>query len=124
MSKISDPAPPDASCTDFGFAEVDFPRLSQPRLVIRFADGLQLLLSDPIDLVSDARKPTTGTALHYGRSFLLRAGFFHHLDIDSLMEVVVDETNRGGATGGKAFGEFDRVFSAGGNTDWMVMRIS
>jgi len=50
MSKISDPAPPDTSCTDFGFAEVDFPRVPQPRLVVRFADGLQLLLCDSSDL--------------------------------------------------------------------------
>lgn len=50
MSKTSDPTPPDTSCTDFGFAEVDFPRLTQPRLVVRFADGLQLVLCDPSDL--------------------------------------------------------------------------
>jgi len=50
MSKISDPAPPDTSCTDFGFAEFDFPRVPQPRLVVRFADGLQLLLCDSSDL--------------------------------------------------------------------------
>jgi len=50
MSKTSDPAPPDTSCTAFGFAEVDFPRVPQPRLVVRFADGLQLLLCDSSDL--------------------------------------------------------------------------
>lgn len=50
MSKITDPTPPDTSCTDFGFAEVDFPRIPQPRLVVRFADGLQLLLCDSSDL--------------------------------------------------------------------------
>ena len=50
MSKILDSAPPLTSCTDFGFAEVDFPRVPQPRLVVRFADGLQLLLSDSSDL--------------------------------------------------------------------------
>jgi hypothetical protein len=50
MSKTSDPAPPETSCTAFGFAEVDFPRVPQPRLVVRFADGLQLLLCDSSDL--------------------------------------------------------------------------
>jgi len=50
MSKIPDPTPPDTSCTDFGFAEVDFPRITPPRLVVRFADGLQLLLADSSDL--------------------------------------------------------------------------
>lgn len=50
MLKTSDPTPPATSCTDFGFAEVDFPRLPQPRLVVGFADGLQLLLSDPSDI--------------------------------------------------------------------------
>ena len=50
MSQTSDPSPPDISCTEFGFAEVEFPRLTQPRLVVGFVDGLQLLLSDPGDL--------------------------------------------------------------------------
>lgn len=50
MSKSSDHAPPDTSCTDFGFAEVDFPRFPQPRLVVGFADGLRLLLSDSSDI--------------------------------------------------------------------------
>lgn len=50
MSKTSDPIPPDISCTKFGFAEVEFPRLAQPRLVVGFADGLQLLLNDSGDL--------------------------------------------------------------------------
>lgn len=50
MSKLSDHAPPDTSCTDFGFSEVDFPRIPQPRLVVGFADGLQLLLSDSSDI--------------------------------------------------------------------------
>ncbi len=50
MSKLSDHAPPDTSCTDFGFAEVEFPRIPQPRLVVGFADGLQLLLGDSSDI--------------------------------------------------------------------------
>jgi hypothetical protein len=50
MLNTSDPAPPDTSCTDFGFAEVEFPRIPQPRLVVGFADGLQLLLCEPSDI--------------------------------------------------------------------------
>gem|GEM_PF-1100802 len=48
--KISKPAPPDTSYTAFSFAEVDYPRVPQPRLVVRFADGLLLLLCDSSDL--------------------------------------------------------------------------
>lgn len=33
-------------CTGFHFAEVEFPRVSQPRLVIEFREGFSLLLAD------------------------------------------------------------------------------
>lgn len=54
MIDQTDPPPP-TTCTDFGFAEVDFLHITQPRLVVRFSDGLQLLLADrgDIDLAAD-----------------------------------------------------------------------
>jgi len=55
MSKISAPPPSEFSCVDFGFAEIDIPRTPEPRLIIRFSDGLQLILSDrdQIDLAAE-----------------------------------------------------------------------
>ena len=42
-------------CEDVRFAEVEFPLAVQPRLVIRFSDGLSLLVenSDAIDLAAE-----------------------------------------------------------------------
>lgn len=34
------------TCESFGFAEVEFPLPIRPRLVVRFSDGLSLLLED------------------------------------------------------------------------------
>ena len=36
-----------AVCEDVRFAEVEFPRPVQPRLVVGFSDGLSLLIEDP-----------------------------------------------------------------------------
>lgn len=37
--------PDSTRCVDVGFAEVGFPILPQPRLVVSFADGVKLLVS-------------------------------------------------------------------------------
>jgi hypothetical protein len=38
------------TCTDVRFVQVDFPRQFRPRVVIRFSDGLSLLLEDQADI--------------------------------------------------------------------------
>ena len=42
---------------------------------------------------------------------------------DALMEVIVDEADRSGAAGSKAFGKFHRVISARGNRDGILVRV-
>lgn len=42
-------------CEGVGFAEVEFPRIVRPRLVVRFSEGLSLLLEDEhaVDLAAE-----------------------------------------------------------------------
>ena len=42
---------------------------------------------------------------------------------DALMEVIVDEADRSGAAGSKAFGKFHGVISARGNRDGILVRV-
>jgi hypothetical protein len=42
-------------CSDFRFAEVEFPSVTQPRLVIGFREGFSLLLADEAAIPIAAR---------------------------------------------------------------------
>ncbi|YCM42742.1 hypothetical protein V2O64_16885 [Verrucomicrobiaceae bacterium 227] len=42
--------PKPARCTEANFAEVDFPGVIQPRLVIEYSDGLKILIASQDDL--------------------------------------------------------------------------
>ena len=58
MRKKSNPRksqPTPVSCEEVRFAEVEFPLPVEPRLVVRFSDGLSLLVDDPvaIDLAAE-----------------------------------------------------------------------
>lgn len=49
MSKTSSNPPP-VRCSEVHFAEVDFPGVIQPRLVIEYTDGLKIIVATRDDL--------------------------------------------------------------------------
>ena len=60
MRKHKQPSPKSAraarvACESVRFAEVEFPKVIEPRLVVRFSDGLSLLVEDrqAIDLAAE-----------------------------------------------------------------------
>ncbi len=46
MSRTERRATRPLQCSDFRFAEVEFPSVRQPRLVVEFREGFSLLLAD------------------------------------------------------------------------------
>ena len=46
MSRSKRRASRPLQCSDFRFAEVEFPSVTQPRLVVEFREGFSLLLAD------------------------------------------------------------------------------